>query len=71
MHELAPSPCPDPVIDQEVNKMLQIGAIREVEPSAGFYSKIFAVPKVERGKIYGHRVVLNLKVSFEPFILLS
>ena len=49
--------------------MLHIGAIKEVPPSPGFYSNIFAVPKVERGAVYGQRVILNLKVIFT--ILLS
>ena len=52
------------IIDEEVMKMLGIGAVEEVPPSPGFYSKIFAVPKVERGQVYGQRVILNLKVIY-------
>ena len=57
------------VIDEEVMKMLAIGAVEEVPPSPGFYSKIFAVPKVERGQVYGQRVILNLKVTYLTFII--
>ena len=42
--------------------MLSIRAVEEVPLSPGFYSTIFAVPKVERGVVYGQRVILNLKV---------
>ena len=56
----------DPVVDQNISEMLDLGAIREVpRESEVFVSKVFTVPKVERGKEYGRRFILNLKVRIQ------
>ena len=50
----------DEVVDQEVSNMLACGAIQEVDPTeSGFFSDIFAIDKVERGKVYGKRVIIS------------
>ena len=39
-------------------------AVQEVhENDEVFLSRVFTVPKMERGKEYGRRFILNLKVS--------
>ena len=45
------------VIDEEVEALLRKGAIEEVVPSPGYYSRVFVVPK----KDGGWRPILNLK----------
>jgi hypothetical protein len=50
----------DEVIRQEVKNMLTCGAIIEVESTdRGFFSPIFAVDKLERGVVYGKRVIIS------------
>ena len=54
----------DPVVDASVAEILALGAAIIVpNNSAGFYSRVFTVPKVERGVEYGKRFIINLKVS--------
>ena len=56
----------DPVVDQNVSEMLDLGVIKEVpRNSEVVLSRVFTVPKVERGKEYGRRFILNLKVSIQ------
>ena len=53
----------DPIIDEAVAKLLNLGAVVEVpENSHAFFSRVFTVPKLERGKEYDRRFILNLKV---------
>ena len=55
----------DPVVDQNIVDLLQLGAIRKVSPEEEvFISQVFTVPKVERGVEYARRFIINLKVSF-------
>ena len=58
----------DPVIDTTVHDLLQMGVIREIPVETKvFLSRVFTVPKKERGKEYGRRFILNLKVSLTCF----
>ena len=44
--------------------MLHLNAVQEVnKKDEVFLSRIFTVPKMERGKEYGKHFILNLKVS--------
>ena len=55
----------DPVVDASVAEILALGAAVIVpNTTAGFYSCVFTVPKMERGVEYGKRFIINLKVSF-------
>ena len=55
----------DPVVDASVAEILALGAAVIVpNTTAGFYSRVFTVPKTERGVEYGKRFIINLKVSF-------
>ena len=48
--------------------MLKLGAIKEIPwDSKGFFSRVFTVSKVKRGKEYGRRFILNLKVSYQIY----
>ena len=43
---------------------MNLNAVREVDVKEKvFLSRVFTVPKLERGKEYGRRFILNLKVS--------
>ena len=43
---------------------MHLNAVQEVhKKDEVFLSRIFTVPKMERGKEYGRRFILNLKVS--------
>ena len=54
----------DPVVDEAITELLQLGAIKVVpRDSKVFLSKVFTFAKTERGKEYGRRFILNLKVS--------
>ena len=54
----------DPVVDASVKEHLELGAIEEIPTDTEvFLSKVFTVPKMERGQEYGKRFILNLKVS--------
>ena len=56
----------DPVVDQNIKDLLQLGAIKKVSSEEDiFISRVFTVPKVERGVEYARRFILNLKVSFQ------
>ena len=56
----------DPVVEENISEMLQLGAIKEVpQNSRVFLSRVFTVAKMERGKEYGRRFILNLKVSIQ------
>ena len=52
------------VVDEEVEAMLEKGAIEEVPPSLGYYSRVFVVPK----KDGGWRPIINLKKLNKTFI---
>ena len=46
-------------------ELLNLKAVQEMqENDEVFLSRVFTVPKLERGKEYGRRFILNLKVSF-------
>ena len=54
----------DPVLEKSISELLSLGAVTEVAvDSEAFISRVFTVPKVERGIEYGRRFILNLKVS--------
>ena len=60
----------DPVIDSTIQEMLTLNAIQVVDRKTQvFISRVFTVPKLERGKEYGRRFILNLKVSITIFLL--
>ena len=45
-------------------ELLNLKAVQEVDVKEKvFLSRVFTVPKMERGKEYGRRFILNLKVS--------
>ena len=55
----------DPVVDESIKEILELKAAVIVPPDTpGFYSRVFTVPKMERGVEYGKRFIINLKVSF-------
>ena len=55
----------DPVVDTSVAELLTLKAAVVVPNNTmGFYSRVFTVPKMERGVEYGKRFIINLKVSF-------
>jgi hypothetical protein len=59
----------DPVVDASVAEILALGAAVVVpNNTVGFYSRVFTVPKTERGVEYGKRFIINLKVSFYKMI---
>ena len=61
----------DPVVDASIRELLDLGAIQEIPRNTPvFLSKVFTVPKLERGKEYGRRFILNLKVSIERLLTL-
>jgi hypothetical protein len=54
----------DVVVDESIKEILELKAAIVVPPdSPGFYSRVFTVPKMERGVEYGKRFIINLKVS--------
>ena len=62
----------DPVVDEAIKELLQLGAIKVVpKDTKVFLSNVFTVAKTERGKEYGRRFILNLKVSSSPYYLES
>ena len=62
----------DPVVDASVAELLALKAAAVVPSnSEGFYSKVFTVPKMERGVEYARRFIINLKVSFIIFIRIT
>ena len=53
----------DPALDEAISEMLDMKVIQEVPGDTPvFLSRVFTVPKKERGKEYGRRFILNLKV---------
>ena len=59
----------DPVIDSTIQEMLTLSAIQMVDrKNQVFISRVFTVQKLERGKEYGRRFILNLKVSIRIFL---
>ena len=47
-----------------LQELLELKAVQEMqEDDKVFLSRVFTVPKTERGKEYGRRFILNLKVS--------
>ena len=59
----------DPVVDSTIQEMLTLKAIQVVDRKTEvFISRVFTVPKMERGKEYGRRFILNLKVSIRLFL---
>ena len=62
----------DPVVDSSIKELLDLGAIQEIpRDTPVFLSRVFTVPKLERGKEYGRRFILNLKVSFEEIAIIA
>ena len=54
----------DPVVDEAIRELLELEAIQVVPRDTKiFISRVFTVAKTERGKEYGRRFILNLKVS--------
>ena len=54
----------DPVIDEAITELLNLKVVQVMPRNAEvFLSRVFTVPKTERGKEYGRRFILNLKVS--------
>ena len=48
-------------------ELFNLKAVQEIqEEDEVFLSRVFTVPKMERGKEYGRRFILNLKVSCLP-----
>ena len=59
----------DPVIDESVKELLELGVIHEIPVTKEvFLSRVFTVPKVERGVEYARRFIINLKVSYLTFM---
>ena len=55
----------DPVVEKAISELLRLGAVVEVPAdSEVFLSRVFTVPKLERGQEYGRRFILNLKVRY-------
>ena len=53
----------DPVVDTAIKELLKLKAIQEVQRETPvFISKVFTVPKLERGKKYGKRFILLILV---------
>ena len=53
-----------PVLDKAFQDLLQLKAIQVVHKDTKvFLSSAFTVPKLERGREYGKRFILNLKVN--------
>ena len=62
----------DPVVDEAIRELLELGAIQIVpRDTKVFLSRVFTVAKTERGKEYGRRFILNLKVSSPRYYLES
>ena len=53
-----------------LQELLELKAVQEMrEEDEVFLSRVFTVPKTERGKEYGRRFILNLQVSlFHTFL---
>lgn len=63
-HEELTAADSDVVVDESIKEILELKAAIVVPPdSPGFYSRVFTVPKMERGVEYGKRFIINLKVS--------
>ena len=63
-HEELTAADSDPVVDESIKEILDLKAATIVPPDTpGFYSRVFTVPKMERGVEYGKRFIINLKVS--------
>ena len=55
----------DPVVDASIAELLALKAAAVVPTNTeGFYSRVFTVPKMERGVEYARRFIISLKVSF-------
>ena len=53
-----------------LQELLELKAVQEMqEDDEVFLSRVFTVPKTERGKEYGRRFILNLKVSLFALFL--
>ena len=51
-------------LNNSLQELLELKAVQEMqEDDEVFLSRVFTVPKTERGKEYGRRFILNLKVS--------
>ena len=51
----------DPVVDASIAELLALKAAAVVPTnSEGFYSRVFTVPKMERGVEYARRFIINL-----------
>ena len=52
-------------MEKAISELLSLGAVVEVPAdSEVFLSRVFTVPKLERGQEYGRRFILNLKVRY-------
>ena len=52
------------MLEKAISELLSLGAVAEVSVNSEvFISRVFTVPKTERGVEYGRRFILNLKVS--------
>ena len=62
----------DPVVDASIAELLALKAAAVVPSNTeGFYSKVFTVPKMERGVEYARRFIINLKVSLIIYIRIT
>ena len=51
-------------LSNSLQELLELKKVQEMPRNAEvFLSRVFTVPKTERGKEYGRRFILNLKVS--------
>ena len=51
-------------LNNSLQELLELKAVQEIPNNAEvFLSRVFTVPKTERGKEHGRRFILNLKVS--------
>ena len=58
----------DPAMDKAISEMLEMNVIQEISVDTPvFRSRVFTVPKKERGVEYGRRFILNLKVRKPNF----
>ena len=62
-HQILSEMRQDPALDNAISEMLEMKVIQEVTVHTPVYlSRVFTVPKMERGKEYGRRFILDLKV---------
>ena len=55
----------DPVVDASIAELLALKAAAVVPSnSEGFFSRVFTVPKMERGVEYARRFIIKLECKF-------